>query len=225
MYLERSGVKNLAARLLKWTLLLAILTSFVSAQDATSSSQPSTPKPTPPAAAPDNVPKSAPGVRPESYVIGAEDVISVYVWKEPDMSKSVPVRPDGMISLPLVGEVKAAGYTPVQLQDVLAESMKKYVSDPQVTVVVEKVSSLSFNIVGEINKPGYYPLTRRMTVLDAIALAGGFRDFAKTKKVYVLRTAASGAQEKLPFNYKEVIKGQNPQQNIELQPRDTIVVP
>lgn len=225
MFVERSGVKNLAARLLKWTLLLAILTSFVSAQDATSSSQPTTPKPTTQPAATDSVPKSAPGVRSESYVIGAEDVIDVYVWKEPEMSKTVPVRPDGMISLPLVGEVKAAGNTPVQLQDILAESMKKYVSDPQVTVVVEKVSSLSFNIVGEVNKPGYFPLTRRMTVLDAIALAGGFRDFAKTKKVYVLRTAANGSQERLPFNYKEVIKGQNPQQNIELQPRDTIVVP
>ena len=141
------------------------------------------------------------------------------------MSKTVPVRPDGMISLPLVGEVKAAGYTPVQLQDVLADSMKKYVSEPQVTVVVEKVASLNFNIVGEVNHPGYFPLTRRMTVLDAIALAGGFRDFAKTKKIYVLRTAANGSQERLPFNYRQVIKGQNPQQNIELQPKDTIVVP
>ncbi len=141
------------------------------------------------------------------------------------MSKSVPVRPDGMISLPLIGEVKAAGYTPVQLQGVLADAMKKYVSDPQVTVVVDKIGSLNFNIVGEVGRPGYFPLTRRMTVLDAIAMAGGFKDFAKTKKVYVLRTAANGTQQRLPFNYKEVIKGVNPQQNIELQPRDTIVVP
>ena len=224
MHLNRSGVGSLAVRLLKWTLLLAILTSFALAQDAASSSQASSSKPAP-TAPPNNAPKSAPGVRPESYVIGAEDTIAVYVWKEPDMSKSVPVRPDGMISLPLVGEVKAAGYTPVQLQDVLADRMKKYVSDPQVTVVVEKIASLSFNIVGEVNHPGYFPLTRRMTVLDAIAMAGGFKDFAKTKKVYVLRTAADGSQERLPFNYKQVIKGQNPQQNIELQPRDTIVVP
>ena len=141
------------------------------------------------------------------------------------MSKTIPVRPDGMISLPLVGEVKAAGNTPVQLQGVLADAMKKYVSDPQVTVVVEKVASLNFNIVGEVAKPGYYPLTRRLTVLDAISLAGGFRDFAKTKKIYVLRTSANGGEQRLPFNYKEVIKGQNSQQNIELQPRDTIVVP
>ena len=223
MHLNTSGVGSLAVRLLKWTLLLAILTSLAVAQDAASSSQASNSKPA--TTAPPDLPKSAPGVRPESYVIGAEDTILVSVWKEPDMSKSVPVRPDGMISLPLIGEVKAAGYTPVQLQDVLADTMKKYVSDPQVTVVVEKIASLSFNIVGEVNHPGYFPLTRRMTVLDAIALAGGFKDFAKTKKVYVLRTAANGSQERLPFNYKQVIKGQNPQQNIELQPRDTIVVP
>ena len=224
MHLNRSGVENRAVRLLKWTLLLAILTSLGVAQDAASSSQGSTAKPAPTATT-DNPPKSAPGVRPDSYVIGAEDVIDVYVWKEPDMSKTVPVRPDGMISLPLVGEVKAAGYTPVQLQDVLVDTMKKYVSDPEVTVLVEKVASLTFNIVGEVNHPGNFPLTRRMTVLDAIALAGGFKDFAKIKKVYVLRTAANGTQERLPFNYKQVIKGENPQQNIELQPRDTIVVP
>ena len=225
MHLSRSGVGSLAVRLLKWTLLLAISTSLWAAQDAASSSPASSSKPATTASPSPELPKSAPGVRPESYVIGAEDVIDVFVWKEPDMSKTVPVRPDGMISLPLIGEVKAAGYTPVQLQDVLADSMKKYVSEPQVTVVVQKVASLNFNIVGQVNHPGYFPLTRRMTVLDAIALAGGFRDFAKTKKIYVLRTAANGTEARLPFNYNQVIKGQNPQQNIELQPRDTIVVP
>ena len=218
MIWQRNRVETLAKQLLHFALLLAVLTSLGLAQDATAS------KPAQPAAT-DNPPPSSTVVRPDSYVIGAEDVISVYVWKEPDMSKSVPVRPDGMISLPLVGEVKAAGSTPVQLQDVLAAAMKKYVSDPQVTVVVEKIGSLNFNIVGEVNHPGYFPLTRRMTVLDAIAMAGGFKDFAKSKKVYVLRTAANGTQERLPFNYKDVIHGRNEQQNIELQPRDTIVVP
>jgi len=87
------------------------------------------------------------------------------------------------------------------------------------------VHSLTFNVVGEVQKPGYYPLTRRMTVLDAIALSGGFKDFAKNKKIYVLRTSADGKQVRLPFNYKDVIKGKNPQENIELQPRDTVVVP
>ena len=213
---QTSKVGLVALRLLKIALLLAVLSGLVMAQDAA--------KPAP-STAPDTASKSATGVRPDSYIIGAEDVLTVFVWKEPDMTKTVPVRPDGMISLPLIGEIKAAGYTPVQLQDVLAESMKKMISDPQVTVVVEKIGSLNFNIVGEVNHPGYFPLTRRMTVLDAIAMAGGFKDFAKSKKVYILRTAANGTQERLPFNYKAVIKGQNPQQNIELLPRDTIVVP
>ncbi len=130
-----------------------------------------------------------------------------------------------MISLPLLGDVKASGLTPLQLQDLLTTDLKKYISDPQVTVIVTQVNSLSFNVVGEVLKPGYYPLTRRMTVLDAIAMAGGFRDFAKTKKIYVLRTDADGKQLRLPFNYKNVIKGKNSNQNIELQPRDTLVVP
>ena len=223
MDLHRSRIKILAMDLLKWILLLGVITSLAMAQDA-GNSAPVAAKPAQ-TAAPDNPPKPATGVRPDSYVIGAEDSLTIFVWKEPDMSKTVPVRPDGMISLPLIGEVKAAGYTPVQLQDVLGESMKKLISDPQVTVVVEKIGSLSFNIVGEVNHPGYFPLTRRMTVLDAIAMAGGFKDFAKSKKVYVLRTSANGTQERLPFNYKQVIKGQDQQQNIELQPRDTIVVP
>lgn len=226
MHLQRTKVGDFAIRLMAWALLLGVLTSVVVAQDAGSSAPaPATAAKPAQATASDSLPKSAPGVRPDSYIIGAEDVLTVNVWKEPDMSKTVPVRPDGMISLPLLGEIKASGYTPVQLQDLVAESMKKLVSDPQVTVIVEKVSSLSFNIVGEVTHPGYFPLTRRMTVLDALAMAGGFKDFAKTKKVYVLRTSANGTQERLPFNYKDVINGKSPQQNIELQPRDTIVVP
>jgi polysaccharide export outer membrane protein len=176
-------------------------------------------------ATPDTPAQRVADVRPESYVIGAEDMLVINVWKEPEMSRQVPVRPDGMISLPLLGDIKAAGYTPLQLQDQITTELKKLISDPQVTVIVTEVHSLTFNVVGEVQKPGYYPLTRRMTVLDAIALSGGFRDFAKTKKIYVLRTAADGKQERLRFNYKDVIKGKNPQENIELQPRDTVVVP
>jgi len=174
---------------------------------------------------PDTTPQRVAPVKPDAYVIGAEDVLTIAVWKEPEMSHQVPVRPDGMISLPLLGDVKATGLTPLQLQDQLTNDMKKYISDPQVTVIVNQVNSLNFNVVGEVLKPGYYPLTRRMTVLDAIAISGGFRDFAKTKKIYVLRTQADGKQVRIPFNYKNVIKGNNPQQNIELQPHDTLVVP
>ncbi|MGB7554290.1 MAG: polysaccharide biosynthesis/export family protein [Candidatus Korobacteraceae bacterium] len=164
-------------------------------------------------------------VRPDTYIIGSDDVLTVNVWKEPEMSKTVPVRPDGMISLPLLGEIKARGLTPVQLEDQISDLMKKIMSDPQVTVIVNQVNSLNFNIVGQVMKPGYFPLTRPLTVLDAIALCGGFRDFAKQKKIYVLRKTPDGKEERLKFNYKQVIKGQNMAQNIQLQPHDTVVVP
>ena len=176
-------------------------------------------------AAPDAKAPGVADVNPSTYLIGPQDMLTVNVWKEPEVSQKLPVRPDGMISLPLIGDVRAAGLTPVQLEEAITAPLKKYMSEPQVTVIVTEVRSKTFNIVGQVVKPGYYPLDRQLTVLDAIALAGGFKDFAKTKKIYVLRSDASGKQERLPFNYKDVIKGQNTQENIELQPRDTIVVP
>ena len=173
----------------------------------------------------DTLPPRVADVRKDSYIIGSDDMLAINVWKEPEMSKAVPVRPDGMISLPLLGEIKARGLTPVQLEESITDSLKKIMSDPQVTVIVTAVNSLSFNIMGNVMKPGYFSLTRPITVLDAIALCGGFRDFAKQKKIYVLRTGPDGKQERLKFNYKEVIKGNNMAQNIQLQPHDTIVVP
>lgn len=164
-------------------------------------------------------------VKPDSYVIGVGDGLGINVWKEPELSKQVPVRPDGMITLPLIGEIKAAGLTPNQLQEQITASLGKVMSDPQVVVMVEAVNSLSFNIMGNVFRPGYYPLGRPITVLDAIGLSGGFKDFAKQKKIYILRTDANGKQEKLKFNYKEVIKGKNMAQNIVIEPRDIIVVP
>ncbi len=164
-------------------------------------------------------------IRPSSYIIGVGDGLDINVWKESELSKSVAVRPDGMISLPLVGEIKAVGLTPVQLQEQIAAALQKVMSDPQVTVIVTGVNSLSFNIMGNVLKPGFYPMVRPLTILDAIALSGGFRDFAKEKKIYVLRKAADGTQKKIKFNYKEVIKGKNMAQNILLQPNDTLVIP
>jgi polysaccharide export outer membrane protein len=173
-----------------------------------------------------NTPASrVPAVHSASYVVGIGDVLEINVWKESELSKTVPVRPDGMITLPLVGEIKAAGLTPEQLKDQLTSALQKVVTDPQVTVMVSSVSSLSFNIMGNVNRPGYYPLTRPMTILDAIAISGGFRDFAKENKIYVLRTAPNGVQEKIKFNYKDVIKGKKMAQNIMLQPHDTLVIP
>lgn len=175
-------------------------------------------------ASPDTTPQRVADV-PKGFVIGVEDVLNINVWKEPELSRAIPVRPDGMISLPLVGEIKAKGLTPVELEDQISASLKKFMSDPQVTVMVAEVRSLTFNVVGQVLRPGYFPLTRRMTVLDAIALSGGFQPFAKQKKVYVLRTEADGKQVRLPFNYKDVIKGKRADENIELMPRDTVVVP
>lgn len=166
-----------------------------------------------------------PAIRPDTYVVGVGDVLDINVWKEGELSKTVPVRPDGMITLPLIGEIKAVGLTPNQLQDQITAALQKVVSEPQVTVLVASVNSMSFNIMGNVLKPGYYPLTRPLTILDAIALSGGFRDFAKEKKIYILRTRADGTQQKLLFNYKQVIKGRNMAQNIMLQPHDVLVVP
>jgi polysaccharide biosynthesis/export protein len=164
-------------------------------------------------------------VRLDTYIIGVGDVLGVNVWKEGELSKNVQVRPDGMITLPLIGEIKAVGLTPVQLKDEITTDLDKVMSDPQVVVIVDAVNSLSFNIMGQVYKPGYFPLIKPLTVLDALALSGGFKDFAHTKKIYILRATPDGKQVKLHFNYKQVIRGQNMAQNIMLEPRDTIVVP
>ena len=160
-----------------------------------------------------------------TYVIGVDDVLAINVWKEPDVSRTVPVRSDGKISLPLAGEVQASGETPKQLETALAGKLQSFISEPEVTVIVTEVRSQKFNILGMVAKPGSYPLTNASTVLDAIAIAGGFRDFAKQKSIYVLRQNPDGSQVRLPFNYKDVIKGKDLAQNVKLQPRDTIVVP
>src|ERR1700728_275930 len=173
-----------------------------------------------------NVDAVATKAHDDSFVIGNDDVLAINVWKEPDVSRpSVPVRSDGKISLPLVGEVQAAGRTPLKLEQEIAARLKNYIAEPEVTVIVQQINSQKFNILGMVGRPGSYPISNSATVLDAIALAGGFRDFAKQKSIYVLRQNTDGTQARLPFNYKEVVKGKNPAQNIKLQPRDTIVVP
>ena len=135
------------------------------------------------------------------------------------------MRPDGNISLPLAGDLVANGRTPVELQNDIRQQLLTYFSDPEVTVVVQEAKSHKFNIVGEIEKPGSYVMSNPMTVLDAIAVAGGLRDFAKATKIYVLRVNSDGSRSRLPFNYKQVIKGQALQDNVQLEPNDTIVVP
>lgn len=157
------------------------------------------------------------------YVIGIEDVIAVNVWHEPEMSRAMAVRPDGKISMPLIGEVQADGKTPAQLQAELSTKLQSLIKNPDVTVIVQDIKSQKFNILGEVQRPGMYPLTKPMTVLDALAVAGGFRDFAKPKKMYILRKGKDGTSAKIPVNYNNVIKGSD--KNVELESRDTIVVP
>jgi polysaccharide export outer membrane protein len=160
-----------------------------------------------------------------TFVIGNDDRLAINVWKEPELTRSIPVRSDGKISLPLVGEMQAAGRTPLQLEQEIATKLLSYITQPEVTVMVEQINSQRFNILGEVGKPGSYALSTATTVLDAIAAAGGFRDFAKQTHIYILRQSANGTEVRIPFNYKDVIKGKNPGQNIKLEPRDTIVVP
>ena len=159
------------------------------------------------------------------YVIGPDDVLSVNVWKEPEISRTLPVRPDGNISLPLVGDLVASGRTPAELQNEIRQQLVTYLSDPEVAVVVQEAKSHKFNIVGEVEKAGSYVMTGPMTVLDAIALAGGLRDFARATKIYVLRVNTDGSRVRLPFNYKQVIRGNDLKADVQLEPRDTIVVP
>jgi polysaccharide biosynthesis/export protein len=160
-----------------------------------------------------------------SFVIGNDDRLTINVWNEPEVSRSIPVRSDGRISLPLAGEVQAAGRTPLQLEQDIAAKLLNFITKPEVTVIVEQINSEKFNILGQVTKPGSYPLTIATTVLDAIAGAGGPKDFAKQKGIYILRQNPGGGESRIPFNYKEVIKGKNPQQNIKLRPNDTVVVP
>jgi polysaccharide export outer membrane protein len=171
-------------------------------------------------AAADSTSKSVAG---PDYVIGADDNLHIAVWKEVDLTTSLPVRPDGKISLPLLNDVQAAGLTPMQLADSITEKLKKYIADPRVTVVVTAMNSRRIYVLGEVLHTGAVPLLPNMTVLQALATAG-FTQFANLKGIYVLRTE-NGRQVKLPFNYKQVVKGADPRQNIALKPGDTVVVP
>ena len=215
-------------------LLLIPVTGLAQATQATSQ-QAVTPTPPKPAVAPPaTAPATANATNPANstnyagpmdasrYIIGPEDSLQVTVWKEPTLSGNFPVRPDGMISLVLVGDLPAAGQTPMALSNDITQRLKKYIQDPVVTVAVLGVNSQRIFMVGEVGKVGPIMLTPGMTPLQAIVSAGGLSQFANSKRIYILRTVA-GKQEKLPFNYKAALKGEN--SGITLLPGDTIVVP
>jgi polysaccharide export outer membrane protein len=158
------------------------------------------------------------------YKIGPQDVLRIDVWKEAEISRTAPVRPDGRISLPLLNDVQAAGLTPIQLATVITDGLKKFITNPQVTVGVTEINSRRVYVTGEVTHQGAFPLLPNMTVLQALSSAGGFSQFAKLKSIYVLRTE-DGKQVKHPFNYKDVVSGKKPESNIPLLPGDVIVVP
>jgi len=163
-------------------------------------------------------------VVPADYVIGPDDQLSVTFWRDKDMSADVTVRPDGKITLPLLNDIQAAGLSPEQLRQKVADEAKRYVEDPQPTVVVKQINSRKVFITGQVTKPGPYQIMAPTTVLQLISMAGGLTDYAHSKKIAIMRTE-NGRQVAYHFNYKDVAAGKNMKQNIELKPGDTIVVP
>jgi polysaccharide export outer membrane protein len=166
---------------------------------------------------------AAEGTANNSYVIGPTDVLTITVWKEPTLSGTILVRPDGMVSLALLGDVQAAGLTPLQLGDQISLKLKKYIQDPNVSVVVSQIHSKIIYLLGEVAKKGPVEMTPGMTLLEAIASAGGLTDFANQKKIYILRND-SGSRQRIPVHYKEALKGDG-SLNLAMKPGDTIVVP
>ena len=163
-------------------------------------------------------------VNPDEYVVGEADTLHVNVWKEPELSQTVVVRPDGKISLPLVNEMKVSGMTPSQIQQLMTDRLKAYLVAPQVTVTVTEIRSKTVYISGEVLRAGEYPLLTPVTVLQLIARAGGLTTYANRGGIFVLRDA-DGKQVRHAFNYNDVIRGKNAAENIELKPGDTVVVP
>ena len=188
--------------------------------------QPSQEKPSGVSTGPSSAPALSDARAPVStaYVVGTGDVLSIVFWRDKDMSADVVVRPDGMITLPLLNEMQAAGLTPEQLRSRLTEAASRYVEDPTASVVVKEIHSRNVYITGNVAKPATYPLAGDMTILQLIALAGGLQDYADAKHIVVIRTE-DGRPQYLNFNYKEVLQQKNPAQIILLKPGDTVVVP
>lgn len=203
---------------------LALALTTVSGQPPQAQSPVTAPQPVA-TAAPASVAAPPPKVVvPSDYTIGPDDILSIVFWRDKEMSADVVVRPDGRVTLPLLSDVAAAGLTPEQLRDAIREGAAKFVEDPNVTVVVKQINSRKVFLTGSVARPGAYPLSAPMTVLQMLSLAGGVSEFADDKKILIMRME-NGQQRALKFNLRDVKKGKNLQQNIQLKPGDTIVVP
>jgi polysaccharide export outer membrane protein len=159
-------------------------------------------------------------VDPKTYRIGPEDILGVKVWREPELTGAVMVRPDGMISMPLIGELRAAGQTPDELSKTITDALLKHMNRAEVFIAVQQVNSKKYYITGEVNRPGQYPMISQIDVLQALSAAGGLREYANKKKIVIVR-----GDQRLKFNYKEVIDGKNLKQNVTLESGDHIIVP
>lgn len=162
--------------------------------------------------------------RTSEYLIGPEDMLDIFVWKNPELSRTVPVRPDGKVSLPLVNDIQAAGLTPSQLRDQVTKKLNEYVPSPEVTVMIREVHSVKVAVMGSVKMPGRYEIKTPATVLEMIAMAQGFSEFADKNGVVVLRQSPSGASERIQFNYRKATKGEE-KENFFVRPGDVIVVP
>src|SRR5712691_1891187 len=176
------------------------------------------------ASAPAEEPRSRPTPEQVDYRIGPEDVLDIAVWNNTAISRAVPVRPDGKISLPLLNDVQAAGLTPMQLRGVLIKKLAEYTPTPEVSVIVREVHSFKVSVIGEVKRPGRHELKSRATVLDALALAEGLGDFASRGRIVILRPDGN-TLKRIPFNYNKVVSADGELENFMLQPGDIIVVP
>ena len=214
---------NRGSYLMKWSLVVLMAMSSAMPAVAVAQQTQSPAAATTQSAAPGTTPSTTDSNDIAHYIIGAEDSLQITVWKEPTLSGTIPVRPDGRISLVLLGDLQAAGMTPMQLAADITQRLKKYVQDPIVSVVVLGVNSQRIFVIGEVGHVGPISMTPGMSPLQAIAAAGGLSPFAHSKRIYILR-GTGAAQKKIPFDYKKALKGDD-KQGVSLEPGDTIVVP
>jgi len=204
-------------------VLVSLLVLMSGVAQAQAPGQVAAPSPAPPAQAAATQ-SNGTGQPSPDYQIGPEDLLDVSVWNNPALSRTAPVRPDGKISLPLLNDVQAAGLTPMQLRDVIAKKLVEYMPNPEVSVIVREVNRFKVSVLGEVKKPGRFDFKSKATVLDAIALAGGFNDFAARSRIVILRQDGGGTK-RIPINYNKIISTASEQDDFYLQPGDVVVVP
>jgi polysaccharide biosynthesis/export protein len=209
----------MSSRVFASLMVLVLLTGAVAVAGAqTSTVQPAAA----PAAKPAGEPQAAPDLG--EYRIGPEDVLQISVWRNEAMSRTVPVRPDGRISLPLLNDVEAGGLTPAELRDSLIKKLTEYMPNPEVSVIVLEARSFKVSVIGEVPKPGRFELKSWTTVLDVLALAGGLNQFAARGRIYVMRPEGKG-HARIPFNYNKAVASPGEQENFYLRAGDIVVVP